>query len=276
MIRVMRLRLDLPALVTALLATVLGLQVAYLVTTALRGPGAPISVPATMSEPAKNETAATVAALKNAAVFGVAGSGDPTVIKTSSSELKLSGLLAEDDATLGQAIISDASGPAQVYRVGSMLPGGSRLREVRSDHVILDRNGTLERLDLPRQTTTGGASGAARFEPAGVPSTSSLPLTNVEAGLANVIRWQTVIRGGQSPGIRVYPGADARAFSRLGLEAGDLIVAVNDSPLSDQANGDAFLRSLAGMPQASLKIERAGNTKNILVDLASIANGGAN
>ncbi len=36
MIRVMRLRLDLPALVTALLATLLGLQVAYLVTTGFR------------------------------------------------------------------------------------------------------------------------------------------------------------------------------------------------------------------------------------------------
>ena len=85
-----------------------------------------------------------------------------------------------------------------------------------------------------------------------------------------------MIRGGQSPGIRVYPGADARAFTRLGLEAGDLIVAINDAPLSDQANGDSFLRSLSGVPQASLTIERAGRTQNILIDLASLTVAGAN
>ena len=272
MIRVMRLRLDLPALVTPLLATVLGLQVAYLVTTGFRSHEAPITA---MSAPAPvtNSTSTTLAALKNAAVFGRIGGTDQPIVATSATHLSLAGVIAETDPAAGQAIIADSGSPAKVYRVGNTLPGNLVLRAVHADHVILDRGGALERLDLPRQLTPGGSLDPAAANP---PQGAIPQALSAETGLANVIRWQAVIRGGQSPGIRVYPGADARAFTRLGLEAGDLIVAINDAPLSDQANGDAFLRSLSGVPQASLTIERAGRTQNILVDLASLTVAGAN
>jgi len=272
MIRVMRLRLDLPALVTPLLATVLGLQVAYLVTTGFRSHEAPttaMSVPA----PVTDRTSTTLAALKNAAVFGRIGGTDQPIVATSDTHLSLAGVIAETDPAADQAIIADSSSPAAVYRVGNTLPGNLVLRAVHADHVILDRGGALERLDLPRQLTPGGSLDPAAANP---PQGAIPQALSAETGLANVIRWQAVIRGGQSPGIRVYPGADARAFTRLGLEAGDLIVAINDAPLSDQANGDAFLRSLSGVPQASLTIERAGRTQNILVDLASLTVAGAN
>lgn len=272
MIRVMRLRLDLPALVTALLATLLGLQVAYLVTTGFRSHEAPITAP-NVAAPATDSTPTLLASLKNAALFGQVGSADQPIVATSATHLSLAGVIAETDPAAGQAIIADSGSPAKVYRVGSTLPGNIVLRGVHADHVILDRGGTLERLDLPRQLTPGSSLDPAATNPALGAAPQAL---NTDTGLANVIRWQAVIRGGQSPGIRVYPGADARAFTRLGLEAGDLIVAINDAPLSDQANGDAFLRSLSGVPQASLTIERAGRTQNILVDLASLTGAGAN
>ena len=265
MIRVMRLRLDLPTLVTPLLATVLGLQVAYLVTTGFRSHEAPTTA-MSVAAPVTDSTSATLAALKNAAVFGRIGGADQPIVATSATHLSLAGVIAETDPAAGQAIIADSGSPAKVYRVGNTLPGNLVLRAVHADHVILDR-------DLPRQLTP-----ASTLNPAAVstPQGAIPQALSAETGLANVIRWQAVIRGGQSPGIRVYPGADARAFTRLGLEAGDLIVAINDAPLSDQANGDAFLRSLSGMPQASLTIERAGRTQNILIDLASLTVAGAN
>lgn len=272
MIRVMRLRLDLPALVTPLLATVLGLQVAYLLTSGFRSHEPPMTA-TSIPDPARDNAATTLAALKNAAVFGRIGGTDQPIVATSATHLSLAGVIAETDPAAGQAIIADSGSPAKVYRVGNTLPGNLVLRAVHADHVILDRGGTLERLDLPRQLTPGGTLGptAPNALQGAMPQALS-----TETGLANVIRWQAVIRGGQSPGIRVYPGADARAFTRLGLEAGDLIVAINDAPLSDQANGDSFLRSLSGVPQASLTIERAGRTQNILIDLASLTVAGAN
>lgn len=272
MIRVMRLRLDLPTLVTPLLATVLGLQVAYLVTTGFRSHEAPTTA-MSVAAPVTDSTSTTLAALRNAAVFGRIGGADQPIVATSATHLSLAGVIAETDPAAGQAIIADSGSPAKVYRVGNTLPGNLVLRAVHADHVILDRGGALERLDLPRQLTPASTLNPA----AGSTTPGAIPQAlSAETGLANVIRWQAVIRGGQSPGIRVYPGADARAFTRLGLEAGDLIVAINDAPLSDQANGDAFLRSLSGVPQASLTIERAGRTQNILIDLASLTVAGAN
>jgi general secretion pathway protein C len=273
MIDTMRLRLDLPALVTAVLATILGLQVAYLVTTGFRSHEASIDTPAPMAVPTADTTQTVLAALKRAALFGREGSANQPIVASSATHLGLTGVIAETDPAAGQAIITDSGGPAKVYRVGSTLPGNLILNAVHADHVILDRGGSLERLDLPRQLAPGSGLDAG---PASALLGGASQPASAEAGLANVIRWQAVIRGGQSPGIRVYPGADARAFTRLGLEAGDLIVAINDAPLSDQANGDAFLRSLSGMPQASLTIERAGRTQNILIDLASLASAGAN
>ena len=70
-----------------------------------------------------------------------------------------------------------------------------------------------------------------------------------------MIRWQAVIRSDRPSGIRVYPGANAQRFAQLGLRPGDLVLAINDSPLADQANGEQFIRSLAGTPQARLTID---------------------
>jgi type II secretory pathway component PulC len=59
-------------------------------------------------------------------------------------------------------------------------------------------------------------------------------------------------------------------FARSGLRAGDLVVAVNDSPLSDQATAAQFLRMLAGAPNSIVTVERDGRTENLQVDLASL------
>ena len=90
--------------------------------------------------------------------------------------------------------------------------------------------------------------------------------------ITQVIRWQAVMRADKPSGVRVYPGANAQLFSQLGLRPGDLVLAINDSPLADQANGEQFIRSLAGTPQARLTIERAGRTESLLVDLATLSN----
>ena len=92
-------------------------------------------------------------------------------------------------------------------------------------------------------------------------------------GLTNVIRWQAVMRTDRPSGIRVYPGANAQLFTQLGLRPGDLVLAINDSPLADQANSEQFIRSLSGTPQARLTIERNGQTESLTLDLTSVAGG---
>ena len=62
------------------------------------------------------------------------------------------------------------------------------------------------------------------------------------------------------------------ALEALGVHGAQLLVlAVNDTPLADQANGEQFLRSLSGTPQARITIERGGRTETLLLDLTQIS-----
>src|SRR5690606_17739678 len=64
----------------------------------------------------------------------------------------------------GYAIISDAEGGEQSYRVGDALPGGATLTAVYAGRVLLQRDGLTEQLSLPVDATPGAAAtaGSAR------------------------------------------------------------------------------------------------------------------
>lgn len=81
----------------------------------------------------------------------------------------------------GGAIIESTGGEGKWYAVGDEVPGGLRLHEVHPDHVLLDRNGSLERLAFPRLSelavtaapATGALPGAGA---AGVESGAAVPI----------------------------------------------------------------------------------------------------
>jgi general secretion pathway protein C len=256
-----RLPLDPARLVTSVLAVALGLQIAWMVTGAL---GARSTLPATAAPPA---AVSSLEVIKAARLFGAlpGAAGTAAVAPVTTQGLTLVGVLASTDPRGGRAIIGESGGSTRVYAVGATLPGGSRLAEVYPDRVILDRGGGFETLPLPRQ---GGTPAALN---ANASTASAAPRLTLPGGedLANVIRWQAVVRGDRPSGVRVYPGSDAQRFAKLGLQAGDLILSVNDAPLADQANGEQFLRTLAGAPQARLTLERGGRTETVVIDLAS-------
>lgn len=269
MIKAMRrFPLDPAQFITPLLAAAIGLQVAWMITGAFgardAGSRAPDALPQTISP---FET------IKSARLYGTLEGGASSasdVAPISTQGLVLVGVLASTDPQGGRAIIGESAGAARVYTVGATLPGGSRLAEVYPDRVILDRGGSVETLPLPRQggTPTSVNVGA-------IPSGGMAPPAGGSTGddLANAIRWQAVMRSDKPSGVRVYPGSDAQRFTSLGLQSGDLILAINDAPLADQANGEQFLKTLAGAPQARLTIERNGRTETLTVDLTALVPG---
>ena len=260
-----RLPLDPSHLLTAVLAAAIGLQVAWMITGAFgardTGDRASDALPQTINP---------VDIIKSAQLFGriEAGPTAPGALAPVSTQgLVLVGVLASTEPQNGRAIIGESTGSARVYTVGATLPGGSRLIEVYPDRVILDRGGSLETLPLPRQGGTPTSIGSLS------PPTSAPPnaaVTSSGDALANAVRWQAVMRADKPSGVRVYPGSDAQGFATLGLQAGDLILAINDTPLADQANGERFLQSLAGAPQARLTVERNGRTETVTIDLTAL------
>jgi general secretion pathway protein C len=287
-------RLNLPRLATLALALLIGLQLAWIVTGALGShvdarPGAGGEISPASGAGTLDAGLVAVGRIAAARLFGDSPGGPaPTAgggaVPPSSLALVLAGVFAREDPGAGRAIIGETAATGRLYGVGATLPGGARLTEVHPDRVILERGGQRESLTLPRSTmpaqpATGGVSSVPALAPAASsssPSASPSPSgASIAEDPARFIRWQAMLRDGQVAGVRVYPGEQTALFTRSGLRPGDLVVAVNDSPLTDQATAEQFLRMLAGAPSSVVTVERDGRTENLSIDLARLGQAGA-
>jgi general secretion pathway protein C len=262
-----------PSIVTVILAIVIAAQLASLVWRALGSS----DESGTQPDPGITPPAPAVdlAALVNAHLFGVAAdSGDPSNAPATTANLALSGTLAGREPEHGWAIIGASGQSARVYATGAALPGGSRLFAVYPDRVILDRNGARESLLLPRISGAGG--GVAPPRVAGLPSGDApgasladnvrrLLVQNPQAA-GELLRPQPVFAGGSLRGYRVYPGRNRAQFSSLGLQPGDLVMAVNGAALDDPNRGLEILRGVGQGSAVTLTVERGGQQQQITVD----------
>lgn len=214
-----------------------------------------------------------VAGIVNAHLFGTAlapATGDPASAPATSLNLVLAGTIAGSDPKNGWAIIGETAQAARLYAVGAQLPGGAALREVYADRVILDRSGRLESLPLPRLAGGGGTLPVAYAQPMAQPPSLADNIRQFVAqdpqAVSEILRPQPVFAGGQQRGYRVYPGRNRAQFARLGLMPGDLVTAVNGTPLDDPNRGLETLRSVGAGSPVVLTIERNGQTQQITVD----------
>jgi len=86
-------------------------------------------------------------------LFGAAQEGKgPVVIDASpASRIKLLGVLARGAAGSGRAIFALETGKAKTVEAGSQVVPGLVLKEVHADHVLVARNGAVERMKLDRR-----------------------------------------------------------------------------------------------------------------------------
>jgi general secretion pathway protein C len=218
-------------------------------------------------------------AIVNAHLFGVAAdSGDPSKLPATAANLSLTGTLAGLEPEHGWAIIGASGQAARVYATGAALPGGTKLLAVYPDRVILDRNGAHESLMLPR--LTGGSSGyapsVAALPPAAAAGNGSLAdsvrqllVQNPAAG-RELLRPQPVFAGGSLRGYRVYPGRNRAQFVGLGLQPGDLVLAVNGTALDDPNRGLEILRGIGQGSAVTLTIDRGGQQQQLTVDPVAV------
>lgn len=222
-----------------------------------------------------------VATLVNAHLFGnaaVQASGDATNAPPSSMPLVLVGLLATDDPKQGMAIIGENTQAAKVVAVGKQVPGGAQLHSVYTDRAIIDRNGTLESVTLPRNSA--GAVGMAPPPPPPPPVANSneamvermRKLVSDDPGMImQVMRPQPVFAGGRMRGFRVYPGANRQAFARMGLRPGDLVTAVNGTPLDDKDRAQEIFNTLSSSTDARVSVTRNGRQQELILNIAQVA-----
>jgi C-terminal processing protease CtpA/Prc len=64
----------------------------------------------------------------------------------------------------------------------------------------------------------------------------------------------------------VYPGRNRAQFSGLGLQPGDLVMAVNGAALDDPNRGLETLRGIGQGGAVNLTIERGGQQQQVTID----------
>jgi len=269
-----RLLRDGPRIATWILVIALAVQAALILTdlaAASRGGAA-----ASVRHAPVHSRGVDLATLTNAHLFGAppALKQDGANAPQTSMPLVLTGIIAGNDPQNGLAILGQSAQTAKVYAVGDGVPGGAKLHSVYNDRVVIDRDGRLESLSLPRQPNAGNApppsSAALQNENPAIERMRRM-ISEQPGLLADVLRPQPVMDHNRMNGFRVYPGRNRAAFTRLGLRPGDQVTAINGTPLDDRDRGEQILRTLGSSSEARVTVIRQGQQQELTLNIAQVA-----
>lgn len=217
-----------------------------------------------------------IQAIVNAHLFDVppvAAPADAANAPPSQANLVLSAVFASEDPAKGLAIIGESAQSAKVFAVGGAVQPGVRLHAVYIDRVILDRNGSLEALSLPKRNSGALVINRAPLPPQQNQFTENLRRmaeTNPSA-FAEIIRPQPVFANGVQRGYRVYPGRNRAQFSKLGLVPGDLVLSINGTPLDDPQRGMEIFNTMGSADRVTVTVERNGQSQELTLNMAQVS-----
>lgn len=266
-----------PPVVMAVLVIAIAWQLVQLTWLLLdRGPQPlPAAAPPPMSA-APARSGVDIQAIVNAHLFDVPEAPqaqDAASAPETQMNLVLSAVFASEDPSRGLAIIGESTQSGKVFAVGGTVRPGTRLHAVYADRVILDRAGNLEALALPKRTS-GSLVTINRPPPPRASSVTDnirrLAETNPSA-FTEIIRPQPVFANGVQRGYRVYPGRNRAQFSKLGLVPGDLVLAINGTPLDDPQRGREIFDTIGNADRVSVTVERNGQSQELTLNMAQLS-----
>ena len=200
--------------------------------------------------------------------------------------VKLTGVVAtKNQPEQGTAII-ESNGVEQVYAVDEQIEGTSAsLKQVLEDRVLLQVSGRFETLMLDgleyQQLSSENAPvGEALQEAPSAPE--PMEYSPAQADL-NVVRQEMLAepakffdyvrvtprhRNGQMYGYALLPGKDPELFARMGLMPNDVAIEINGVRLNDMQQAYGIINELREAKEASIKVERDGEIKDVLFTLS--------
>ncbi len=281
----------LPPWVSLLLVIAIGWQIANIIWMLVPGPAAGDNVPAPVSatpSSVQSSTVSDVTAIANAHMFGVADqedappvaavpAADENLEETRLTNLSLKGTVASARPEFSVAIIADGNNEEKVYAIDEQIGSSAKLHAVYADRVVLNENGKLTNLKLPKEFPTSQPNSVRRSTTAtrqtprnSIQSVVSNNLTN----LADVIRPTPYFSNGKQVGYRVYPGRNRQQFAALGLRPGDLIKDIDGQALNDPTQAMQIFQSLGSAQQVSVTVERNGQPETIVLKTSQLELGG--
>lgn len=199
------------------------------------------------------------------AFFRTGAQGNPAEDAGGGGQMRLFGLRS-DGAGGGSAIIGLADGRQLSVAVGETLEPGLILQSVGSDHVVLARGSSLTRLvfsDLPAGAAPPPPPVPQTVTPNPAPAAAVPTLDPAKLMAPNALRPR--MQGVRLNGFTIADGADAGLLDAAGLQAGDVILAVNGVALDSPARIAALRGQLANAASAEIRFERDGASQTTTI-----------
>lgn len=222
-----------------------------------------------------------VSRIANQHLFGVVVAGGSNLANAPETTLALTlhGIVAGRRDSDSRALIV-ANGDEEPYSIGATLPGGAVIRAIFPDRVMLERDGRLEALRLPKADNSGAViaqePSPAEFNGPSPPNAIPVPqnlgelrqaITENPQRLMDALRIMPVQQGGKLLGYRVYPAGNTPVFAELGLHPGDVVTSVNGIPLTDPAQSMRILSTIKTSEQVSIGLIRNGQQQTQVLQL---------
>lgn len=257
-------------------------------------PQPPAAVVSSAGTAAATTPAATVSldAIINAKLFGAYQEkpAEPVAAQTvtdapqTSLNARLTGLVfARQHPQQGSAVI-EFNGIEQFYSIDEQIEGSQAvLKQVLEDRVLISHNGRLETLMLDgveyQQLSADNAGFDANADTAaGFIEQGPAPdqinamrreILNEPAKFFDYIRISPRHRNGQLYGYALLPGRDPAVFNSMGLLPNDVAIEINGVRLDDMQQAYGVINDLREARQASIKIERDGEIRDVQVTLSA-------
>ncbi len=211
--------------------------------------------------------------------------------------LVLRAVIGSSDEKSARAVISSGS-KEELYGIGDTLPVGNNvtLAKVFDVRVILNNNGKFESLSLYKDDPNAPQLGSMSYAPAPQPAVpwgaesgyqqgpgpsaraennasvrnamgNDPGMAQMSKTLSDVVAMSIHREDGKVVGYKIRPGRNAEMFNSLGLQADDIVTAVNGVPLSSPGKIMEIYKSMGNATSANLEIRRGGSTVNLDVVL---------
>lgn len=172
------------------------------------------------------------------------------------ANLKLYGTWLDDKG--GMAIIGAADAAQGRAFPGDTIAPGVTLESIHRDHVVIVRSGVREALRLLR---TPPATKAIRGPQAAAPTPG--------AAMVSVPHGMRAVDNGSNGFNLVVEGGEPQLLDALGLNPGDVIVAIEGRPVPSDLQ--AFLPRLTSLPTARANIIRRGEAMTLELEVGALA-----
>ncbi|MEN0653557.1 MULTISPECIES: type II secretion system protein N [Hyphobacterium] len=171
-------------------------------------------------------------------------------------DLTLFGVRRGPDPQSGSAVIRTGNIEQRSYAVGATILDGVTLEAVYPDRVTIRRRGLAESLYLREEARRNSSLPAASVSDDG----------SAAAEFWSAIQIVPVFRDGALAGYRLTETSRADLLSRTGLQAGDLITAVNGIRFASGTDIGRVINEVGSADRLRLEVERGGSTQTIDVE----------